>query len=257
MKIVICGKGGSGKSSVAALLAHALAKENLTVLVVDGDESNAGLHRLLGLARPVNLLDHLGGKKAFKEKLNKSFPATGDPLLSGPLSISCLPPECVSKNGRISMVSVGKIHDAGEGCACPMGLLSKTVLSRLETAANEVVLIDTEAGIEHFGRGVAGVGQLILGVIDPVFESFALAEKIGEMAGAIGAEFGFILNKTDSRSAAVMADHVDGSHIIARLPFNDALFMNSLEGKPLNTDMPEIAPVCELIKNRLSRRGSC
>ncbi|MFZ5564542.1 MAG: P-loop NTPase [Thermodesulfobacteriota bacterium] len=257
MKIVLCGKGGSGKSSVAAVLARALAKTGLTVLVVDGDESNTGLHRLLGLDRPVNLMDHLGGKKAFKQKMNQSFPATGDPLLGGALSIGSLPPECVSRDGRIHLIAVGKIHDAGEGCACPMGLLSKTVLSKLGTAPDEVVLIDTEAGIEHFGRGVDGGCQLILGVIDPTFESFELAQKIGDMARAVGAEFGFILNKTDSRSEAVMAEQVDGSRVVARLPFSDGLFVSGLKGQPLNSDMPEIAPVCDLIKNRLGRSGSC
>ena len=257
MKIVICGKGGSGKSSVVATLARALATENITVLVVDCDESNTGLHRLLGLDRPVNLLDHLGGKKALKQKMNQALPDANDPLMGGRLSIDTLPPDCVSKNGRIHLAAVGKIHEAGEGCACPMGMLSKNVLSRLDMADDQVVLIDTEAGIEHFGRGVDGGCDLILGVVDPSFESFELAGRIAAMAGALATEFAFILNKVDDRSAAVMADHVDEDRIIARLPFSDDVFMSSLKGEPLNSDMPEIAPVCDLIKNRLGRRTSC
>ena len=47
-KMAICGKGGSGKSTVTALLAHGLRDRGYRVLVVDSDESNPGLYRILG-----------------------------------------------------------------------------------------------------------------------------------------------------------------------------------------------------------------
>ena len=48
MKIVICGKGGSGKSTISALLAREIAEKGNEVLVVDTDESNFGLYKQLG-----------------------------------------------------------------------------------------------------------------------------------------------------------------------------------------------------------------
>ena len=48
MKITICGKGGCGKSTVTSLLAKEFARMGKTVLVVNSDESNFGLHRQLG-----------------------------------------------------------------------------------------------------------------------------------------------------------------------------------------------------------------
>ena len=45
MKVLICGKGGSGKSTIAALLAKCVSRRGYQVLVVDSDESNYGLHR--------------------------------------------------------------------------------------------------------------------------------------------------------------------------------------------------------------------
>ncbi|OQX62796.1 MAG: hypothetical protein B5M56_05215 [Desulfococcus sp. 4484_241] len=257
MKIIICGKGGSGKSSVTAVLARALAKEKMAVLVVDADESNSGLHRLLGVDPPMNLLDHLGGKKAFKEKLNSPLPAT-DSLIGAPsISTDSLPKECVAQNGAVRLVSVGKIHEAGEGCACPIGVLSRTVLSRLETGQNEIVLVDTEAGIEHFGRGLDKGCDIIIGVIDPSFESFELAKKIEQMAKSVDADCFLILNKTDSQSEKIMASNVKKESVVASLPFNENLFMKSLRGETLDTDIPEIAPVCEMIKKRSSRSIQC
>jgi len=63
MKITICGKGGSGKSSVAALLAREYARRNRAVLVVDTDESNLGLHRLLGTDAPPDLMGYFGARE--------------------------------------------------------------------------------------------------------------------------------------------------------------------------------------------------
>lgn len=67
MKIIISGKGGSGKSTVSALLANALKNRDFGILLVNADESNEGLHRHLGISCPVPLLHSLGGKKGFKK----------------------------------------------------------------------------------------------------------------------------------------------------------------------------------------------
>ena len=49
MKIVTCGKGGRGKSTISALLAKAMANRGYRALVIDFNESNFGLHRQLGM----------------------------------------------------------------------------------------------------------------------------------------------------------------------------------------------------------------
>ncbi|MDY6824665.1 MAG: P-loop NTPase [Thermodesulfobacteriota bacterium] len=254
MKIAICGKGGSGKSTITALLATKLAQQNINVLVIDADESNTGLHRLLGVKAPVNLLDHIGGKKAFKQKLNQQFPRADQELFGQSLPVSSLSSDYTAAKDGVQLVAVGKIQDAGEGCACPMGVLSKMVLSKLVTGPNDVVLIDTEAGIEHFGRGLDENCDMIIGVVDPSYESFLLAERITGMVQHTGAELHFILNKADSRSETAMRKHVADETIAAVVVNDDILFSASLEGTPLETDMPAINPVCEMIINRLSRR---
>ncbi|MBE6019822.1 MAG: adenylyl-sulfate kinase, partial [Clostridiales bacterium] len=52
MKIILCGKGGCGKSTITTLLARAYERAGKNVLVVDSDESNFGLHRQLGFELP-------------------------------------------------------------------------------------------------------------------------------------------------------------------------------------------------------------
>lgn len=63
MKISVCGKGGSGKSTVVTLLAEELGRRGWRVVVVDSDESNSGLHRLLGFDQPPRPLLELVGER--------------------------------------------------------------------------------------------------------------------------------------------------------------------------------------------------
>jgi CO dehydrogenase maturation factor len=56
MKILICGKGGSGKSTIASLLAKDQQKKGCRIIVVDADESNYGLSAQLGLNAPQKLI---------------------------------------------------------------------------------------------------------------------------------------------------------------------------------------------------------
>lgn len=254
MKILICGKGGSGKSTLAALLASKLNDLGYNILLVDADESNFGLHRLAGLPLPEDIMSNLGGKKGFKEKLNKTFPGDDKPF-NQKIGIDELPEGCVTEANGTRLLVIGKIHDFGEGCACPMGVLSKLVLSNLVIKDNEIVIVDTEAGIEHFGRRVDAECDLILDVVDPTYESFMMAEKIQEMAQKASIDLFFVLNKIDARVKNSMIKNVDQKKIITRIPQNEQLFLESLEGKTLTAELPAIEPICELIQE-LKRKKS-
>lgn len=249
MKIEVSGKGGCGKSTVSVLLARSMKKMGYRVLLVDGDESNIGLEKLTGIAEPTHLLDYLGGKKEFKAMLNQTM-MTGNPagLFSGKQTIDDLPEECIAKaEDGLEMLVIGKIHHIGEGCACPMGVLSKKFLSSLETGDKEVILVDSEAGVEHFGRNIVGQCDLILGVIDPTAESFHLAKKMTAMASAAGKDICFVLNKVEPSIEEIMKQHLDSATVIGTIPKDNTIFMESLEGKALTKSLPEIDEICRKI----------
>jgi len=69
MKILVCGKGGCGKSTIVALLAKEIAARKRKVLVIDNDESNVGLHSRLGMQQPDDFMNYFGGKKFCSGKL--------------------------------------------------------------------------------------------------------------------------------------------------------------------------------------------
>jgi len=250
MKIVICGKGGSGKSTISALIAKGLKNNGYKVLLVDADESNMGLHRLMGISMPMDLLENIGGKKNLQEKLTQAFTQKNSMgFFDGKWKIQDIPKDCVAEADGIKLMIIGKIHEFGAGCACPMGAISRIFLSNLDTQDDEAVIVDTEAGVEHFGRGVDAGCDLALGVIDPTYESFLLADKMQEMAKKAGIEIFFVLNKVEGQVKDAMAKHIDPKKVIAEIPKNDTIFMDSLEGKELKTNLPEINQICQFIEN--------
>ncbi len=250
MKVLICGKGGSGKSTLSALLAMALKNQGYRVLLIDADESNLSLHRMMGVAYPKPLLDNLGGKKGFKAKISPAFPQAQDEILfTESVRSNEIPDACIAQADGIRLLVIGKIHHFGEGCACPMGVLSKMVLSKLEITEDEVVIIDMAAGVEHFGRRIDADGDLILGVVDPTYESLGLAKKMQDMAQKAEVAMYFVLNKVDEKTLNFMADNLDSRKVIASIPYNQDLFLDNLKGKKLKTSLREVDPVCLFIQN--------
>jgi CO dehydrogenase maturation factor len=105
---------------------------------------------------------------------------------------------------RIGLVCIGKILQSLEGCACPIGALSREFLKRLSLQEDEVVLVDMEAGVEHFGRGVETSVDSVLIVTEPSFDSLELTEKINTLATEVGIESAWaILNKITSEEIAL------------------------------------------------------
>jgi len=240
MKICVCGKGGSGKSTVVALLAAEFQRRGKRVLVVDCDESNAGLYWMLGLdAPPSPLMELAGGKKSVQRTLRAALSANGDyqeaPVLAREhLRVGDLPSDYVRGDGNIRLVSIGKIHQTLEGCACPMGVLSREFLKKLRIGHDEVVLVDMEAGVEHFGRGVDTSIDVVLAVVEPSLESVSLAERIRDLTSGAGARFaGATLNKvgpeaTQNRLGKALEQR--GILPLATIPFRNEFVQTALEG---------------------------
>jgi CO dehydrogenase maturation factor len=195
MKISVCGKGGSGKSTVVALLANVAITRGYRVLVVDSDESNSGIFRMFGFDNPpAPLMELVGGKNSLKAKMGSK-----NVLSESHIALGDIPEQCVLQKDGIKFVAIGKILQSLEGCACPMGVLSREFLKKLTLKDDEMVIVDMEAGVEHFGRGVDTSIDSVLIIIEPPLESINVGQKIHELATGMGIKNVWgIINKSNS-----------------------------------------------------------
>jgi len=249
MKIMVCGKGGSGKSALTVLMARVLSK-NYDVNIVDSDESNALLHQMLGAEPPTPLVEYLGGKgNIFKQgevNIVKALAAAGRGV-----RLADLPSKYMSSSPEgIRLVTIGKVREYGEGCACPFNFLARALLKSLILDDNEVVLVDTEAGVEHLGRGVEEGCDAILTIADPTAESLVLAGILNKEATRLDKKFWLVANKiTPSIADAVAMKAKDaGLETEGLVRFDEEVFKSSLEGAALKAK-EALADVEAVLKN--------
>ncbi len=247
-KIAVCGKGGSGKSVVTALLASGIRKRGRQVLVVDSDESNIGLHRMLGFeSAPEPLIDFMGGKKKVEEdildEIRSGVPESSVQVFNQELSVAEIPAQYVRQREGTSFVVIGKILMALEGCACPMGIVSRSFLKKVRLRTNELAIVDLEAGVEHFGRGVETSIDSVLVVVDPSLDSLEVAGRIYLLSTQIAiGDVWAVLNKIPSEKFAtrVTAElNRRGVSVIGSIALHPEIFESCLEGQPLAGGMAQ------------------
>ncbi len=248
MKLIVCGKGGCGKSTVAVLMSRAFARLGRRVMLVDADESNMGLHRLAGTAPAATLLETLGGRHALRPKPAGQLGEACNLFYDRPFSLDEIPAACTPAVDGVRLLKIGKIQHFGEGCACPMGGILRPLLSNLQVDAEDRVVVDTAAGVEHFGRGVDRHADTIVGIVDPTFESFKLAKKLMTLSAGSGTTVVFILNKADERMRAGLGSFIDPAAIIGEIPMRDELYAAGLEGRPIRFEAPEVDHLCRRLE---------
>ena len=247
MKIFICGKGGCGKSTIVALLAKEIALRKNTVLVIDSDESNIGLHSRLGMEKPPDFMNYFGGKKLLFEKTKE---------MRDKWRLDDLPEDYLTKKQNILLLSMGKIYQFGEGCACPINALSSKFLEVLDLRDGEFLIADTDAGIEHFGRGVEKGVDILLVIVDPSRESVLLAKKISELGQQVDKAIYYILNRiSDQETKDILMNSIDRERVIAVIRENKEIFISGLAGSEFNMDVEGIKEIADMLESTKKARA--
>lgn len=246
MKVAVCGKGGCGKSTIVTILANELARQGKEVLIIDSDESNYGLHRHLGMENPKDFTGFFGGKQnVLNDMMLSNFTHQ---FFNGVWELKDIPEGFYTEKDSVKLMVSGKIHQANEGCACAMNTVMKQFVANLRLREDQVAIMDLEAGIEHFGRGIDDEADVILMVCDPSYESMQLAKQVKQLGDNIQKPVYYILNKVLDGSENIIKEAIEEEdHILAVFPMKSDLLRAALEGKALQADALDMKKVVEKI----------
>jgi CO dehydrogenase maturation factor len=182
MKLAVSGKGGVGKTTVAASLARCLRDLGRQVVAVDADP-DSNLLGMLGYRGPeVTPLARL--KRLIEERVGGTE-GWGGFLRMNP-RVDDIPAQVGVVVDGIRVLVMGTIERGRRGCACPENVLLREVLGHHVLQADEDVVVDMEAGIEHLGRGTAEGVDVMLVVVEPGWASLQTAARVARLAADLG-----------------------------------------------------------------------
>ncbi len=183
-RVVVTGKGGVGKTSLTALLALRLARRGLRVLSLDADPQ-VNLPWALGLpAEEAMALTPLSENLDYVEETTGARPGDGWGLF---FRLNPKVDDVVDRFGAVTpdgvrLLVMGNTVQPAAGCLCPENALLEAVVNAIALRAGEAVLMDTQAGFEHFGRALARGFRHAVVVADPTFNGIQAALHAARLA---------------------------------------------------------------------------
>ncbi len=185
MKLAITGKGGTGKSTIAGILAHYYKNDGYKVLAVDADpDSNLASAIGIPAEKASSIIPISEQRKLIKERTGADPGQFGQLFKMNP-TVHDIPDEfCIDYQG-IKLLVMGAIRKGGSGCACPENVLLRSLLSEIILNRDEVIIVDMEAGIEHLGRATAKSIDKMIIIVEPGSRSISTAKTIMRMAKEI------------------------------------------------------------------------
>lgn len=215
LKIAIGGKGGVGKTTIAALLARALSADR-KVIAVDADPVS-NLPYLLGVEDP-DITPIAEMADLIKERTGARPEAIGSYFSLNP-KVDDIPEKFSLTAEDIRVLVLGTIKNAGSGCICPASSLLKALMLHLVLGRDEVVIMDMEAGVEHLGRATATGVDVFLVVANPGRRSLAAAKQVYQLSRELKIKHVFcIANRIkDDDDLEMMREQLDGIEIIATI----------------------------------------
>lgn len=249
MKIAISGKGGTGKTTISALLSQVYLKRGKRVILIDADP-DSNLKTTLQIKENITPLIEL--KEVIAERTGTT-PGERTIFFKINPEVDDIPEKFFYKKDNLYVGIMGTVRGGGLGCMCPENAFLKAVLRNLILKRDEVVILDMEAGIEHLGRGTTeGIDWLLI-ITEPTEKSIETTERIEKLANEINIKkTGIIGNKIESeQEKEFLKTRLKDKKIIGFIPYFKNLKKGEIEGKAPYQAVPEILDYVEKIVEKM------
>jgi CO dehydrogenase maturation factor len=231
--IALAGKGGTGKTTVAALMIRSiLARTRQPVLAIDADPAT-NLHLALGLPTPSTVGEIREDMLAPAQAGQLGVAITRHDHLTREVRLA------LEEGDRVDLLAMGRPE--GQGCYCAVNHLLRQVIDDIGRSY-EYVVIDNEAGMEHISRRTTRDVDVLLIVTDPTVRGLRAAGTIGEMARELEVNVRntfLVVNRLNGEPPQELQSAIEalGIEVAARIPADEKIGQFDSLGKPL-VDLP-------------------
>lgn len=249
--IALAGKGGTGKTTIAALIIQNLVRKNLgPVLAIDADPST-NLHMALGLATPDTIGDLREGMLETAQGVQLGVTISRHDYLSREIRM------VMEEGEQIDLLAMGRPE--GQGCYCAVNHLLRDIMDDI-SGKYPFVVVDNEAGMEHISRRTTKDVDQLLVVTDPTVRGIRAAGSIAAMAAEIDVNVcrtGLIVNRVKGSLPEALQAAINeiGIEILAMIAADDRVGELDAIGQPLvalNGNSPAASAVAKMTERVLN-----
>jgi CO dehydrogenase maturation factor len=255
MKIAISGKGGVGKTTLAALLAQTYAGQGRDVLAVDADPAPC-LAGALGFPEQLRAkLSPISEMDALIEERTGAKPGSVGGFFTLNPRVDDLPERFSVTHRGVRLLEMGAVDIGGSGCICPESAMLKTLFTHLLFRDDEILLLDMYAGVEHLGRATVDFVDALLVVVEPTKRSLGTAVQIRKLAHDIGlTRLWLVGNKvSNDDEAAFLRANTPDLPLLGFLPAAMAVQEADRLGVAVYDHVPALRQAAEQMAARLER----
>jgi CO dehydrogenase maturation factor len=250
--IALAGKGGTGKTSIAALIIKLLSQKGL-VLAVDADPST-NLNQALGLS-----LENDKTVGRIREKMTEDVSkGRFNPTIAKQEYLFNRIMESLVESKGFDLLAMGRPE--GPGCYCASNEFLRVSLDKLvKDYKYHYIVMDCEAGMEHISRQTTRDVDVLLIMSDPTMRGITTAARMKDLIGELRskiANVGLVVNRVKGELSPEIKKAIDeyNLQIIALIPEDQNLEALELKGRPI-TELPEESPLQLKVKEMVEGLG--
>jgi len=239
--IAVSGKGGTGKTLISSLLIRSLKGSDRDILAIDADP-DSNLPEALGIEVERTVGD-------VREELKKDTATGNIPSESNKWDILDYKiMESVIETPEFDLLVMGRPE--GSGCYCAVNNMLRKIIETL-SSNYDIIVIDTEAGLEHLSRRTTQNVDIMLVVTDTSKRGILTAQRIGELSKELNISFNesyLIVNRVKPGKEDEILKKVSetGLKVIGIVYEDETVSEYDLEGRPL-INLPDDSSACTAI----------
>jgi CO dehydrogenase maturation factor len=244
--IGIAGKGGVGKTSIAALLIKYLKDKGAVPIIAIDADPNMNLNQSLGL----KVEDTLGQITEEMLEGKDNLP----PGMSKPDLLMLKAQQCIVESKGFDLLAMGRPE--GPRCYCFANSILRDVIN---TVCNQYpyLVIDNEAGLEHLSRRVMRDIDVLLIVTDPTVRGMEAVRRIRGLVSEIGinvSQMKLVVNRLRNGIPPKIQGLIDdiGIELAGTVEEDPTITDYDSEGKPLvdlDAESPALRDVAEIARS--------